>query len=142
MGTLNPYISFPGNAAEALAFYQTVLGGTVETMPYSSMADSMPPEHMPDNPDLVMHGALTLPDGLCLMAADTPPSMGYEAPSSGMTIALTGEAGDLERLRGAYEKLCEGGKADMPFDKAPWGDWFGQVTDKFRVSWMVNVSGS
>lgn len=142
MATLNPYIHFSGNAAEALAFYQSALGGEVTTMPYSSMAHSMPPEHMPDNPDLVMHGQLTLPDGLVLMAADTPPSMGYEAPNGGMTVTLSGEAGDLDRLRGAYDKLSEGGKAEMPFDTAPWGDWYGQFTDKFGVGWMVNVAGS
>ena len=29
----------------------------------------------------------------------------------------------------------------MPLEQAPWGDFFGQLTDKFGVSWMVNISG-
>ena len=29
----------------------------------------------------------------------------------------------------------------MPLDQAPWGDDFGQLTDKFGVHWMVNITG-
>jgi PhnB protein len=27
----------------------------------------------------------------------------------------------------------------MPFEKAPWGDYYGQLTDRFGVSWMFDV---
>ena len=30
----------------------------------------------------------------------------------------------------------------MPLEKAPWGDQFGMLTDKFGVGWMVNISGT
>ena len=30
----------------------------------------------------------------------------------------------------------------MPLEKAPWGDEFGQVKDKFGVNWLVNISGA
>jgi PhnB protein len=30
----------------------------------------------------------------------------------------------------------------MPLEKAPWGDTFGMCTDKFGVSWLVNIAGS
>ena len=29
----------------------------------------------------------------------------------------------------------------MPLAKAPWGDTFGMLIDKFGVSWMVNIAG-
>jgi PhnB protein len=29
----------------------------------------------------------------------------------------------------------------MPLDKAPWGDIFGMLTDKFGIGWMVNIEG-
>ena len=38
--------------------------------------------------------------------------------------------------------LAEGGRIDLPLEKAPWGDYFGQLTDKFGISWMVNIAGS
>ena len=30
----------------------------------------------------------------------------------------------------------------MPLEKAPWGDEFGQVKDRFGVNWLVNIAGS
>ena len=30
----------------------------------------------------------------------------------------------------------------MPLAKAPWGDYFGMVTDKYNVAWMVNVTSA
>jgi PhnB protein len=27
----------------------------------------------------------------------------------------------------------------MPLDKAPWGDVFGMLTDRFGTSWMVSI---
>jgi len=26
----------------------------------------------------------------------------------------------------------------MPFEKAPWGDWYGQVFDRFGVMWAFS----
>jgi PhnB protein len=30
----------------------------------------------------------------------------------------------------------------VPLEKAPWGDTFGMLVDRFGVSWLVNVSPS
>jgi PhnB protein len=30
----------------------------------------------------------------------------------------------------------------MPLMKAPWGDTFGMLTDKFDVQWLVNIAGA
>ena len=37
---------------------------------------------------------------------------------------------------------ADGGSIDVPLEKAPWGDEFGQVKDKFGVNWLVNIAGS
>lgn len=44
-------------------------------------------------------------------------------------------------LRGYFEKLASGGMVGMPLEKAPWGDTFGMLTDKFGINWMVNITG-
>jgi PhnB protein len=31
-------------------------------------------------------------------------------------------------------------KADQALEKAPWGDTFGMLTDKYGIEWMVNIS--
>jgi PhnB protein len=30
----------------------------------------------------------------------------------------------------------------VPLEKAPWGDTFGMLTDKFGTDWLVNITGS
>jgi PhnB protein len=130
---LNPYFSFRGEAREALAFYQSVFGGNVETTTFGDMPGEMQHEV---NPDHLMHGSLSGGDnGIILMAADTPPSMNAPAPTT--AISLSGD--DEAALRGFFDKLSDGATEVMPLNKAPWGDTFGMLTDKFGVPWMVNI---
>jgi len=30
----------------------------------------------------------------------------------------------------------------IPLEKAPWGDSFGMLVDKFGTPWMINISGA
>ncbi|MEV0552128.1 VOC family protein [Streptomyces sp. NPDC050597] len=129
---LNPYISFDGDARQALEFYKEVLGGTLalNTFGESGMADS--PEA-----DKIMHGMLETPSGFTLMGADTPPGMGYTAGGN-FSVSLSGD--DEAELRGYWEKLSAGGTVAVPLEKQMWGDVFGMCTDRFGIPWMVNIS--
>ena len=52
-------------------------------------------------------------------------------------------SGDYEgTLRGYWDRLSEGGTVMMPLEPAPWGDTFGMCTDKFGISWLVNIAGA
>jgi PhnB protein len=136
MALLNPYLNFAdGNTREAMEFYASVFGGEVT---YSTFGEIEMPGVGADEADLIMHSQLTTPSGFSLMAADVPKSMGMEASPNG-TIALSGD--EVEELRGYFEKLTEGGQIAVPLEQAPWGDYFGQVTDRFGVSWMANIAG-
>ena len=138
MPMLNPYVSFDGNAREALSFYHSVLGGELEISTFADFADSGMPVS-PEDRDKVMHGRLTAEGGMTLMAADTPAGMDYEGPVSGITLSLSGGAEDTDRLTDAFGKLSEGGEVGVPLDKAPWGDTFGMFTDRFGVAWMIDI---
>ena len=136
MTLLNPYISFPGTAREAMTFYQSVFGGELDL---STFADFSMPGVGEDEADKIMHGQLEAPGGLTLMGADTPSSM--ELPeASNISISLSGD--DQDELRGFWDKLAEGGTVAMPLEAAPWGDYFGQLTDRYGVSWMVNMAAA
>lgn len=85
-----------------------------------------------------MHSMLMTDNGLVLMAADTPNSMEYTLGTN-HSISLSGEAGDEADLRGYWERLTVGANVTAPLEKAPWGDTFGMCTDRFGVSWLVNI---
>jgi PhnB protein len=130
--TLNPYLSFRDNAREAMAFYQSVFGGTLESSTFAEM-------NMADDPaeaNKIMHSSLTTDNGMVLMASDTPSSMNLDEGSS-YSISLSGNDG--EQLRGYWDKLLDGGQMNLPLEKAPWGDLFGMLTDKFGTSWMISI---
>jgi PhnB protein len=137
MAKLNPYLSFKDNAREALTFYQSALGGELNISTFGDMP-GMPGVSEADAA-LVMHGQLETPSGLTLMAADSGSMMPHVAATAGVTVALTGGPGDLDYIRGAYEKLLDGADETLPFELAPWGDYYGSLTDKFGISWMFDV---
>lgn len=132
---LNPYISFEGNAREAMAFYKTVFGGQLDlsTFGEAGMTEGV-------EPDGIMHAMLVAENGITLMAADTATGMRDYVAGTNMSISLSGD--NEEELTGYYNKLVDGGKVEEPLKKAPWGDTFGMCIDKFGVFWMVNIAGA
>lgn len=122
-----PYMGFNGQAADALTFYQRVFGGKLDITRYSEM----PMEEAPGEPDWVMHGQLELDNGITLMAADGPESR----TSGNVEICLYGD--DQAELEGLFRQLEEGSTVALPFELAPWGSWFGQLTDRFGIVWML-----
>ena len=130
---LNPYLSFTSNAREAMDFYRSVFGGEVQVMPFGDMA------HEPSQRDMVMHAQLNAPNGMVLMASDTPPEM-ERTVGNNISVSLSGN--EETELRGYWDKLAAGGNIAYPLAKAPWGDTFGMLTDKFGVPWMVNIAAA
>ena len=66
MSVLNPYLSFRGNAREAMEFYKSVFGGE---LPVSPFGEFQMPGIGPEEADKIMHGQLTTPAGFTLMGA-------------------------------------------------------------------------
>ncbi|MGZ8821884.1 MAG: VOC family protein, partial [Aeromicrobium sp.] len=128
---LNPYLSFTGNAREAMDFYHSVFGGEVTRMTFADMPD-VPSD--PAEADKVMHSMLVTDGGIALMCADSPSGMGDPSPNS--SVSLSGE--DDAELRGYWEMLSGSGSVTVPLETAPWGDSFGMCVDKFGVPWMLN----
>ena len=137
MAVLNPYLSFRGNAREAMEFYKSVFGGELTV---STFGEFQMPGIGPDEADKIMHGQLTTPAGFTLMGSDTPSGMPYDDSSGGITVSISGT--DETELRGYWDGLADGGEITMPLEKAPWGDSFGQLTDRYGTPWMFNIGGS
>lgn len=130
---MNAYLNFRDESRAAIEFYQSVFGGTVESMTFgeSGMSDD------PAFADRVMHAHLVTDAGLDLMASDTPP--GGDQPSMGTTINLSVN-GDDPRIRDYWERLSDGAEIVAPLSPAPWGDEFGLLNDTFGVAWLFNLA--
>ncbi len=131
---LNPYINFKANTREAMEFYKTVFGGTLVMSTFGEFRKS---EDAAED-SKIMHAELKADNGITLMASDTPQGMDHK-PGTNVSISLSGE-NEVE-LRGYWDKLVVGGTLGIPLEKAPWGDTFGMLTDKFGIGWLVNIAG-
>lgn len=129
---LNSYIHFKDNAREAMEFYHSVFGGKLDTTTFK--AGGVPSDQAEEN--LLMHAMLTGDNGIVLMAADTPKHMDYN-PGGTMSMSLSGD--DETVLKGYWDKLSAGATIAQPLEKAPWGDTFGMLTDKYGIEWMVDI---
>jgi len=132
--TMNPYLSFRGEAADALSFYRSVFGGELSITRFADV-----PGVPTDTGDAnnVMHGQLDGDHGIVLMCADVPADMEH-TPFNG-SLSLSGD--DAATLRGYWEKLVAEGTITEPLVEAPWGDTFGMCVDRFGIAWMVNIAG-
>ncbi|HSW66476.1 MAG TPA: VOC family protein [Bacillota bacterium] len=130
---LNPYIAFKDNARQAMEFYHSVFGGKLDINTFGDSHASPDPSY----DDKIMHARLEADNGIVFMAADTPPGMEYKG-ICGMSVSLSGD--NKEELEAYFSKLAEGGTVMQPLVKADWGDSFGMLSDKFGVTWLVNIS--
>ncbi|MFJ6934903.1 VOC family protein [Streptomyces sp. NPDC101118] len=131
---LNPYISFDGDAKSAMEFYKEVFGGELAVHTYGGFGGEAPPGYE----DKIMHGMLETPGGFTLMGADNPPGMPLNAGNN-IAVSLSGD--DADELRGYWDKLSAAGTVSVPLEKQMWGDVFGMCTDRFGITWMVNIAG-
>lgn len=131
---LNPYLNFTGSAREAMTFYQSVFGGELSLGTFGENGANQDSA----DADRIMHGQLDTPHGLVLMGADIPTSV-PGTPSNG-SISLSGD--DSEALTRFFQALTEGGTVTEPLARAPWGDSFGMLVDRYGVDWLVNISGA
>ena len=129
---LNPYINFEGRAREAMEFYRDVLGGDLKI---NTFGEYGAPEGT--DPDGVMHAHLETSDGFVLMASD---AMEGESGSSGgnIVISISGYNDQADKMRGFFQALSEGGEVVTPLEKQMWGDEYGQLKDRFGITWMVD----
>lgn len=132
MTTLDNYLFFDGQCADAMRFYEKVLGGKLETvLTYGQSPD--PGTCPPGSADRVMHACIKMPSGRLLMASDSP--AGMHKPMQGFGVAVTFDT--AAEARKAFDSLLQGGQVDMPMGKTFWTEAFGALTDRFGTPWMI-----
>ena len=132
MTHLIAYLQFSGRCREALTFYRDCLGGDIsmQKVAESPMAAQMPSEAGAN----ILHGSLTKEGTVIVMGSDM---MGARL-KPGNSVALCLNCSSDEEIYTVFEKLSDGGQVIMPLHQSFWGATYGELTDKFGISWMLN----
>ena len=140
MARVSTYLNFQRNTEQAFLFYRTVFGGEFNG-PMHRFADvpaapGQPPMAEGDK-QLVMHVELALLGGHVLMGTDAPESMGFKLVS-GNNVYINLEPDTRAEADRLFNALAAGGKVETALQDMFWGAYFGSLTDRFGVQWMVN----
>lgn len=132
---VEPYLFFNGRCDEAIALYQDALGASlIGRMLYKESPD-MPPFPLPPGwGDKVLHASLRIGETVVMASdgttADPPRFEGF---------SLSVEMPDEQAARRAFAVLAVGGQEQMPLGPTFFSPYFGMVTDRFGVSWMITI---
>ena len=99
---LNPYISFDGNAREAMEFYKGIFGGELALSTFGEFGAADGPGGRQDHARPARHDQRLHPHG-----RRHPAGMRSSTPATTITVSLSGD--DADELRGYWEKLSDGG---------------------------------
>ena len=136
MANIIPYLTFPGNCEEAFTFYKNVFE---KEFTYIGRFKDMPSENpAPESQkEKIMHVSLPISKETSLLGSDSLEEFGQKTvQGNNISISVNTESeAEAERI---FNGLAEGGKITMPQQKTFWNAFFGMLTDKFGINWMVN----
>ena len=131
--TTTTHLNLRGNAREALEFYRSVFGGDLVAVTYR---DAHSVQH-PDEADQLMWGQVSSPDGFRVMAYDVPAARPWSRGDDPFFVSVRGR--DAEEITGYFKKLSEGSTVVVDLAPAGWAPLYGMVTDRFGVTWVLDV---
>jgi PhnB protein len=145
--TTSTHLNFRGDARAALEFYRSVFGGHLTVVAYG---DFGMPKDQPDS-DKVVFGQVTADNGFRIMAYDVPSHAPAGTAPAATTrehgLTLTGERffvsvrGETADEVGAlWDGLAEGADVIEKFGPSPWAPGFGMLTDRYGVTWILDVA--
>lgn len=143
MPSIHIYLTFDGNCEEAFSMYQSIFGGDYDSI--SRFGEMPPQEDMPPIPEdqleKIMHVSLPIGDSSVLMGSDTGGEWGKtHQPGNNFSISIGADSRD--QADQYFAQLADGGQVIMALNDTFWGSYFGMLTDRFGISWMVSFDAS
>lgn len=141
------HLNLPGTAREALGFYGDVFGGEVNLTTYAQVGM---PQDAP-GADHVVFGRVTAPSGFSIMAYDIPGRderfTGRTERRDGMTVTdqpffVSVRVDTLDEAQRYWDVLAEDASVIEPLAASAWSAGFGMLTDRFGVTWSVDVTSA
>ena len=141
MARVTTYLNFPGTTEEAFNFYEKVFNGEFTGRGLKRFGDAELPAGHPPMSDadqrLILHAELTILGGHVLMATDAPESMGFKMVL-GNNMHINLEPASRQETKRLFDALSAGGTITMPLEDMFFGAYFGELTDKYGINWMLN----
>lgn len=135
------YLNFPGNTEEAFMFYRSVFktefsGKGIQRFE-DIPADAGHPPVSESIKKMILHVELPIIGNHILMATDAPKEMGFTL-TSGNNMHICVEPETREEAKRLFDALSDGGTVSMPLQDMFFGAYFGELTDKYGINWMLN----
>lgn len=128
------HLNFRGQARAALAFYQSVFGGTLTAVTYQDA-------HAVQNPaeaDQILWGQVASSEGFRVMAYDVPSARPYAPGEAPFFVSVRGKSAD--ELTAYWNKLIENSAVIVPLATSPWSPLYGMARDAFGVTWVLDLA--
>lgn len=137
MASVSTYLNFRNQSEEAFNFYAKVFNTEIDSLMRHGEVPGM--EVAEENKNLIMNAGMRILGGHVLMTSDIPDGMGYDVVNgNNIQISLHPDSrGEADRLHAA---LAEGGEVGQEMQDMFWGDYYGDVQDKFGIRWLINTS--
>ncbi|MCC7196431.1 MAG: VOC family protein [Gemmatimonadaceae bacterium] len=144
------HLNFRGEARAALEFYQSVFGGHLAITTYGDLGM---PKDAP-GADGVVFGVVVHDSGFRVMAYDVPgapeqpsPRTGVTRRDNGMTITdqpffVSVRGTEFGEVEGYWNALAAGASIIEPLAASAWSPGFGMLTDRFGVTWILDVDAA
>lgn len=138
MTKVNAYITFNGNCEEAFQLYRSVFGGKYLYIGrYRDVPAADRQIFRPENDNKIMHVSLPVSTETILMGCDNAEANGEEAVI-GNNISLSIHTDNQVEADRLFTELSVGGQIKMPMSQTFWGAYFGVLTDRFGINWLIN----
>jgi PhnB protein len=135
---LIPYFVMKGNAREAIQFYEKALGAQVL---FSQSFGEMPgnPDYPlpPEANNLISHATIKIGE-TDVMLSDTFPGQEHH---SGNQVTICISTDDADSVRKMFDALKDGGQVTMPLQETFFSPAYGQLIDKFGISFQFFTEG-
>ncbi|MBK7341811.1 MAG: VOC family protein [Saprospiraceae bacterium] len=137
------YLNFPGNTEEAFHFYRSVFRTDFSGDGIHRFGDLPPDANHPPVAEnvkqMILHIELPITGGHVLMGTDAHEEMGFTV-TRGNNMHISVEPETREEAQRSFDELSVGGEITMPIQDMFWGAYFGSLTDRFGINWMVNFT--
>ena len=130
------HVNFRGDARAALEFYRAVFDGAITVATYADIHAAEDPAQA----DQVAWGQVEAPSGFRVMAYDVQTAKPFDVGANAFYIALRGT--DATEIQARWDALADGATIASPLAPAPFAPLYGMLTDRFGVTWIVDVAAS